>query len=131
MALDSICITERFRCNPCSGHLLAKFWAVELLAQALFFMIGIGFLVLVVLYAIDRLQTHDPVRRNEPMVSRFRALFTNPGEFFRQYFFAMDRKELPFNRAQRDWVKRSASGLGNTVPSGRPGIWVLLAPPSL
>ncbi|MCK8485465.1 FMN-binding glutamate synthase family protein [Aliiroseovarius sp. S2029] len=93
-------------------------WAVELLAQALFFLVVLGFLLLVVLYLIDRLQTHDAVRRNYPVIGRFRALFTNLGEFFRQYFFAMDREELPFNRAQRDWVERAASGHGNTVAFG-------------
>ena len=40
------------------------------------------------------------------------------GEFFRQYFFAMDREEMPFNRAERDWVYRSASGGDNTVAFG-------------
>jgi glutamate synthase domain-containing protein 2 len=38
--------------------------------------------------------------------------------FFRQYFFAMDREELPFNRAQREWVKRAGEGKGNTVAFG-------------
>ncbi len=96
----------------------SMFWAVELLAQALFFLVVLGFLLLVVLYFIDRLQTHDAVRRNYPVIGRFRALFTNLGEFFRQYFFAMDREELPFNRAQRDWVERAAAGHGNTVAFG-------------
>ncbi|MDE9450426.1 FMN-binding glutamate synthase family protein [Aliiroseovarius sp. Z3] len=96
----------------------SMFWTVELLAQALLFLIGVGFLVLIVLYVIDRLQTHDAVRRNYPVIGRFRALFTNLGEFFRQYFFAMDREELPFNRAQRDWVERAASGQANTVAFG-------------
>lgn len=40
------------------------------------------------------------------------------GEFFRQYFFAMDRQELPFNRAQRAWVYRACKNLSNTVPFG-------------
>jgi len=30
----------------------------------------------------------------------------------------MDREELPFNRAQRDWVKRATSTKGNTVAFG-------------
>jgi glutamate synthase domain-containing protein 2 len=40
------------------------------------------------------------------------------GEFFRQYFFAMDREELPFNRAQRDWVKHAAEEGSATLPFG-------------
>jgi len=38
--------------------------------------------------------------------------------FFRQYFFAIFREELPFNRAQREWVKRAGEGKGNTVAFG-------------
>ncbi|GGA30793.1 FMN-binding glutamate synthase family protein [Neptunicoccus cionae] len=80
--------------------------------------VGIGFAAVVVMFIIDRSQTSDAVRRNYPVVGRFRSLFTELGEFFRQYFFAMDREELPFNRAQRNWVKRAASGKGNTVAFG-------------
>jgi glutamate synthase domain-containing protein 2 len=38
--------------------------------------------------------------------------------FFRQYFFAMDREEMPFNRAQRSWVYRASKDLDNTQPFG-------------
>lgn len=96
----------------------SMFWAVEILAQVLIFMVGAALAVVVVLFFIDRFQTHDAIRRNYPVIGRFRTLFTNLGEFFRQYFFAMDREELPFNRAQRDWVERAASGHGNTVAFG-------------
>jgi hypothetical protein len=40
------------------------------------------------------------------------------GEFFRQYFFAMNREELPFNRAQRSWAYRAAKDIDNTVGFG-------------
>jgi glutamate synthase domain-containing protein 2 len=40
------------------------------------------------------------------------------GEFFRQYFFAMDREEMPFNRAEREWVYRAARNKDNTVAFG-------------
>ncbi|MEA3290944.1 MAG: FMN-binding glutamate synthase family protein, partial [Pseudomonadota bacterium] len=45
-------------------------------------------------------------------------LFEQLGEFFRQYFFAMDREEMPFNRAERSWVYRAAKGVDNTVAFG-------------
>ena len=67
---------------------------------------------------IDRFQTGDAIRRNYPVLGRFRHLFATLGEFFRQYFFAMDHEELPFNRAQREWVKRASEGHGNTVAFG-------------
>jgi hypothetical protein len=37
------------------------------------------------------------------------------GTFFRQYFFTMYRKEMPFNLAQRSWVYRAANHIDNTV----------------
>ena len=40
------------------------------------------------------------------------------GTFFRQYFFAMDREELPFNRAERSWVYRAAKNLSNVTAFG-------------
>ncbi len=82
------------------------------------FAVGIAVLSILVMFFIDRTQTGDAVRRNYPVVGRFRHLFTEMGEFFRQYFFAMDREELPFNRAQRDYVKRATTGKGNTVAFG-------------
>ncbi|MCL4110179.1 UNVERIFIED_CONTAM: hypothetical protein GTU68_026699 [Idotea baltica] len=54
------------------------------------------------------------------------------GEFFRQYFFAQDREELPFNRAQRSWVYRAAKNVdstiafGSTRPLNQPGDVVFL-----
>ena len=63
-------------------------------------------------------QTKQAVRRNYPVVGRFRYLFEHLGEFFRQYFFTMDREELPFNRAQRSWVYRAAKDIDNTVAFG-------------
>ena len=92
--------------------------ALEILVLVFVTLIGVGLLVLVALFVADRVQTGDAVRRNYPVIGRFRHLFTELGEFFRQYFFAMDREELPFNRAQRDWVNRAADAKGNTVAFG-------------
>ena len=72
----------------------------------------------VVLYALDVMQNEDAIRRNYPVIGRFRGLFTTLGEFFRQYFFAMDREELPFNRAERDWVDHASDGGKSTVAFG-------------
>ena len=93
-------------------------WIIQILAFGFVLVVGAAALLVVVLFVIDRAQTEDAVRRNYPVIGRFRHLFTELGEFFRQYFFAMDREELPFNRAQRDWVKRAVSGKGNTVAFG-------------
>ncbi len=93
-------------------------WVLEYLSLAFVVVIGVILALVVVLFFLDRLQTHDAVRRNYPVIGRFRGLFTSLGEFFRQYFFAMDREELPFNRAQRDWIERAGAGKGNTVAFG-------------
>lgn len=84
------------------------------------FLFGFGLLVaaIIVLFVIDISQTSDAIRRNYPVIGRFRTLFSNLGEFFRQYFFAMDREEMPFNRAERDWVEHSSKGVDNTIAFG-------------
>ncbi|MDE4173912.1 FMN-binding glutamate synthase family protein [Phaeobacter sp. PT47_59] len=92
--------------------------AIEFLALAFVFALGAAGLLVLVLFLADRLQTEDAIRRNYPVIGRFRHIFSTLGEFFRQYFFAMDREELPFNRAQRDWVGRASEGKGNTVAFG-------------
>lgn len=91
---------------------------LNLLAALFVVAVGLGVLAVVVMFVIDRVQVADAVRRNYPVLGRFRGLFTELGEFFRQYFFAMDREELPFNRAQRNWVYHAASGQGNTIAFG-------------
>lgn len=82
--------------------------ALDFLATLFIFVIGLVALGLVALFVIDLMQTKDAVRRNFPVIGRFRYIFSELGEFFRQYFFAMDREEMPFNRAQRNWVDRAA-----------------------
>ncbi|MEZ5446443.1 MAG: FMN-binding glutamate synthase family protein [Gammaproteobacteria bacterium] len=71
-----------------------------------------------VMYVIDVTQTRHAVRRNYPVIGRFRYFFEYLGEFFRQYFFAMEREELPFNRAQRSWAYRAAKNVDTTVAFG-------------
>ncbi len=88
------------------------------LTYILVFLLGLGLAVVIALFAIDVTQKQDAVRRNYPVIGRFRHLFSSLGEFFRQYFFAMDREELPFNRAEREWVGRAAKGTGNTIAFG-------------
>ena len=80
--------------------------------------IGLGVLTIIVMFFIDITQTKSAIRRNYPVVGRFRYFFEHIGEFFRQYFFAMDREELPFNRAQRSWAYRAAKNIDTTVGFG-------------
>ncbi len=81
-------------------------------------LVGVGVLAIIVMYVVDITQTRHAIRHNFPVVGRFRYLFEHLGEFFRQYFFALDREEMPFNRAERSWVYRAAKGENNTVAFG-------------
>ena len=94
------------------------FNAVEILAVCFILLIGLAVLGVVVIYIHDVRQTRHAILRNYPVIGHFRYLFEHLGEFFRQYFFAMDREELPFNRAQRSWCYRAAKNLDNTVAFG-------------
>jgi len=92
--------------------------ALQFLTYLFVFAIGLGVLAIPVMFLIDITQTKHAVRRNYPVVGRFRYFFEEMGEFFRQYFFAMDREELPFNRAERSWVYRASKGVDTTVAFG-------------
>ena len=83
---------------------------LNFLVQLFVFLIGLAVLGIIVIYIIDVTQTTQTIRRNYPVIGRFRYFFEHLGEFFRQYFFAMDREELPFNRAERSWVYRYWQG---------------------
>ena len=91
---------------------------VQILSAILVFLLGLGLLIVIVMYVVDVNQTSHAIRRNFPVIGRFRYLFEKLGEYFRQYFFAQDREEMPFNRAQRSWIYRAAKGIDNTVAFG-------------
>ena len=89
-------------------------WVILIFAGLL----GLGVLAILFMYLHDKLQTTHTIRRNYPVIGRLRYLFERQGEFFRQYFFAGDRQEQPFNRASRAWVYRTAKGLGGLIGFG-------------
>ena len=91
---------------------------IEIMSAIFIFILGAAALTVLVIYVIDRTQSQHAVRRNFPVIGRSRYLFEHLGEFFRQYFFAMDREELPFNRAERSYVYRAAKGVETTVAFG-------------
>ena len=87
---------------------------------AIIFIVAIVSIIVlvIVVYIADRIQTTHAIRRNYPVIGHFRYWFEHLGTFFRQYFFTMDREELPFNRAERSWVYRAAKNISNTVAFG-------------
>ena len=91
---------------------------LQLMSALFVFLLGLGVIAIIVIFIADITQTKSAIRRNYPVVGRFRYFFEHIGEFFRQYFFAMDREELPFNRAQRSWAYRAAKNIDNTVGFG-------------
>jgi glutamate synthase domain-containing protein 2 len=90
---------------------VVKFGLGALLAMLLF--AGI-----VVLFVRDVTQKQHTVLRNYPLIGHFRYWLEKLGEYFRQYFFANDREEMPFNRATRGWVYRLAKDEGGTIGFG-------------
>lgn len=91
---------------------------VEYMAYLFIFVVGLVLFAIVVIYIIDVSQTKQAIRHNYPVIGRFRYWFEELGTFFRQYFFAMDREELPFNRAERSWVYRAAKNISTTTAFG-------------
>ena len=91
---------------------------LEFMSLLFVFVVGLGALFVALMFVADVLQSKDAVRHNYPVLGRFRDLFTRLGEFFRQYFFALDREEMPFNRAERNWIYKSSRGQNNTQPFG-------------
>jgi glutamate synthase domain-containing protein 2 len=91
----------------------------NLLLQGLGTFIGFALLALVVFWFIqDVTQKKHTILRNFPVIGRLRYLFERQGEYFRQYFFANDREEMPFNRSVRGWVYRLAKDEGGTIGFG-------------
>ena len=93
-------------------------YVVEYMAYLFIFVVGLSLFTIIVIYIIDVSQTKQAIRHNYPVIGRFRYWFEELGTFFRQYFFAMDREELPFNRADRSWVYRAAKNLSTTTAFG-------------
>jgi len=91
---------------------------MEFMAVLFIFVIGLAVLAVIVIFIFDITQTKSAIRRNYPVVGHFRYYFEHLGEFFRQYFFAQDREEMPFNRAQRSWAYRAAKNIDNTIAFG-------------
>ncbi|MDX2504502.1 MAG: FMN-binding glutamate synthase family protein [Gammaproteobacteria bacterium] len=92
--------------------------AINLAAGLFIVTVGTVILGIIIIFILDITQTKQALRRNYPVISHFRYTFETLGGFFRQYFFTMDREELPFNRAQRSWVYRAAKNIDTTTAFG-------------
>jgi glutamate synthase domain-containing protein 2 len=89
------------------------------LLQGLVTILGMVLIGLVIVWFVqDVTQKKHTILRNFPVIGRLRYLFERQGEYFRQYFFANDREEMPFNRSVRSWVYRLAKDEGGTIGFG-------------
>jgi glutamate synthase domain-containing protein 2 len=99
----------------------------------LFGFVLVGFVLF--LFISDITQKKHGVLRNYPVIGHLRYFFEQLGEYFRQYFFAGDRDEMPFNRATRGWVYRLAKneggviGFGSTYDLHQPGALIFVNHP--
>ena len=66
----------------------------------------------------DLTQRRHALTRNFPVVGHFRYLLEEMGQPLRQYFFAGDLEERPYNRVTRSWVYASAKGQNNMIGFG-------------
>lgn len=101
---------------------------LELLGSLFLFVVALVAIGTVILFIHDKTQRKNTIWRNYPVVGHFRNLFQSLGEFFRQYFFAQDREEMPFNRAERDWVYHVCEHGKDVVPFGSTKLFQAGAP---
>jgi glutamate synthase domain-containing protein 2 len=92
--------------------------ATEILASIVLLLLLVALAVAAALFVYDRLQTQNAILRNFPVIGHSRKLLQHFGVFFRRYFSAADREELPFNRAQRQWVHFASVNADNTRAFG-------------
>ena len=75
-------------------------------------------LAILTLYVHDKRQTRDPVLRRYPVLGWGRKILTGLGPYMRQYWFADDREETPYNRITRNWVYKTSRGERNNIGFG-------------
>lgn len=92
--------------------------ATEIFASIVLLLLLVALAAAAALFVYDRLQTRNAILRNYPVIGHSRKLLQHLGVFFRRYFSAFDREELPFNRAERVWVHRAAVNTDNTRAFG-------------
>ncbi len=92
---------------------------MDILSYGLGTLIGLVLLIgLVFIFISDITQKKHGVLRNYPVIGHLRYFFEQLGEYFRQYFIAGDRDEMPFNRSTRSWVYRLAKNEGGVIGFG-------------
>jgi glutamate synthase domain-containing protein 2 len=63
-------------------------------------------------------QKKHSILKTYPLIGYMRYFAEYLGVFLRQFFYARDREELPFNRAERTWIYEAAKNTDTTVGFG-------------
>lgn len=90
----------------------------EVTGVTIFILVGMLILVIVSIALRDFFQKKHTLLRNYPFIGHFRNWLESLGVYLRQYWFARDREELPFNRAERTWVYQAAKNIDTMVGFG-------------
>ena len=91
----------------------------DIVSYGLGTIVGLVLIALLLLWVVrDIVQKKHAVLRNYPVIGHLRYFLENQGEFIRQYLIAGERDEMPFNRAARSWVYRTAKGVGGVIGFG-------------
>jgi len=75
-------------------------------------------IVLFLLFLWDICQKEHSILRSYPIIGYFRYIAEHLGVYLRSFLYAQDREELPFNRADRTWVKLASKNIDMTVGFG-------------
>lgn len=75
-------------------------------------------IVIAILFIWDLTQKKHSLLRTFPLIGHLRYLAEALGVFLRQFLYARDNEELPFNRNDRTWVYRAATTSDTTIGFG-------------
>ena len=75
-------------------------------------------LILIMIGLYDAFQNKKAIRRNFPILGRFRYMLESIRPEIQQYFIERDTDGKPFSRDQRSIIYQRAKGVNDTVPFG-------------
>ncbi len=109
------------------GCITAAYLSYDLLSTAFdsgswlhVLIVGIGAFIigLMFLFVHDLTQTENPIQRRFPVLYWGRWVAVHLGPLLRQYWFANDLEEKPFDRVTRNWIYATSKGKKNTIGFG-------------
>lgn len=81
--------------------------SLQVMSALFIFVVGLIVLVVIVTFILDVTQNKQAIRRNYPVIGRFRYLFETLGEFFRQYFLQwIEKSSLLTAHSEHGYIER-------------------------